>query len=1134
MKKNPYESRISDYRSLLRRIVPAVIVLGMAAGGYIPAQVDGVDLRVAKGVNGEVLLDWAGGAPTFEVFRSELPASVVTTANRIGETLEWQFVDMPQGDSLQFYRVRTRSDCFIAIADAVVRSDDPDNPLGNLGELLASNDSFVAHAFLRFQLDSIPSGSTIVQATLWLQQSNSVFGTSLVSLHGAMGSWLESSLTWNTSPGFVDLYDEPVHAAGTGPRSWDATAWVQAVSSGQVIDNGLVLEASPNNGVMELAYMSRETGAIDAPRMCIEWSDPQQDAFDALTADSQIPPSVRFIREFPVTVDAEITVSATDPVEAALEYLETYKNLYRLSSPTEDLFLARIVEDYGRSFVTLGLRRSNERVRSEMITVEVEPGMAYGSSAWMSPDQAFPDSVVQLTPRQAIDAALAALPAVQNEALSEPSLEWFNPNLDVDTGGTTRLAWRVAIQGVDTVTGRTGTWIVHVDAETGGSIREYLEEITADRPGEDFDIEDVAFSVSSSCWDSPFVTVDDEWFDEDGSTGYPGAASDSFLDGQHAYDYSHLVYHYYYDTFGRRSWDGDEEEVEVMVHVGNPSGGRDWNNASYNSGCDHVKFGNGWVTRDVFGHEFTHGLIASTSELRYENQSGALNESYADFFGAMQDGNWIIGEDLEGGSFGAVRDMSNPPAFSDPDHMNQKIPDVAVPDCGPGGNDCGAVHTNSGIPNKVAFLIADGGFHNGLTIGGIGTVKAERLLHDVVRARLNESSQFINARDVTVAQARRYWTTGAYGVSLLNVCDVINAYASVGLGNPDTDCDGYPNAPTDDGDGDGVADGVDNCPLEHNRTQADQDGDLIGDRCDPDRDGDGVTNADDNCPETVNPGQEDSDGDGRGNPCNDFDGDTVIDIDDNCPADPNAAQGDVDLDGEGDVCDSDIDGDAVPNGVDECPRHYDPPQLDVDGDGVGDVCDNCINDSNFDQVDTDRDGEGNACDIDDDGDGVDDVDDNCSTVYNPRQMDNDADGVGLFCDETELDNLDGLRLAAELSVLFDHLDLATPIRIPVFPCRDATCPNRLPAVQNVAVHVDLAPAYGARIVDSYGHTVSKISFSPDGKLDLHFPTDHDYFYRDGATGVPFKGRSYFLELQAPPGSVPGTVAGIVRVTSSQQ
>jgi hypothetical protein len=57
-----------------------------------------------------------------------------------------------------------------------------------------------------------------------------------------------------------------------------------------------------------------------------------------------------------------------------------------------------------------------------------------------------------------------------------------------------------------------------------------------------------------------------------------------------------------------------------------------------------------------------------------------------------------------------------------------------------------------------------------------------------------------------------------------------------------------------DADGDGIADGDDNCPNVFNPDQLDSDGDGVGDACD-------------NCIETPNPDQADSDGDGIGDAC---------------------------------------------------------------------------------------------------------------------------------------------------------------------------------------------------------------------------------------------------------------------------
>jgi N-acetylneuraminic acid mutarotase len=160
-----------------------------------------------------------------------------------------------------------------------------------------------------------------------------------------------------------------------------------------------------------------------------------------------------------------------------------------------------------------------------------------------------------------------------------------------------------------------------------------------------------------------------------------------------------------------------------------------------------------------------------------------------------------------------------------------------------------------------------------------------------------------------------------------------------------------------DSDDDGLSDGCDDCPLVANPSQADFDGDGLGDACDPDDDNDGALDATDNCPFLPNVDQADPDADGVGSAC------------DNCPAFANPTQVDGDGDGLGDACDAcpldaqnDNDQDGLCGNVDNCPTLANHAQLDSDADGRGDFCDNCPSVANLSQTDADGDGSGDACD----------------------------------------------------------------------------------------------------------------------------------------------------------------------------
>jgi len=167
-------------------------------------------------------------------------------------------------------------------------------------------------------------------------------------------------------------------------------------------------------------------------------------------------------------------------------------------------------------------------------------------------------------------------------------------------------------------------------------------------------------------------------------------------------------------------------------------------NVAISSGCLNAFFSDfvgeaffclGVATDDVVGHEFTHGVIAASSRLAYQDESGALNESLADLFGNLffpdaTPGSWLVGEKS---AMGAIRDMVNPASKGQPATMAAYVPRGAGCTDWPTSCDSGGVHTNSGITNKAWTLLSDG--VTGVTTG-MGRAKLTRLAFLTMTQRL--------------------------------------------------------------------------------------------------------------------------------------------------------------------------------------------------------------------------------------------------------------------------------------------------------------------------------------------------------------------------------------------------------------
>lgn len=234
------------------------------------------------------------------------------------------------------------------------------------------------------------------------------------------------------------------------------------------------------------------------------------------------------------------------------------------------------------------------------------------------------------------------------------------------------------------------------------------------------------------------------------------------------------AFEYFRNVHNRRSINGNGGNIISLINVadddGSSMGNAFWNGLAIFYGNGDGAFRELARGLDVAGHEMSHGVIQSTANLEYRNESGALNESFADIFGAMIDrDDWLIGEDVvKTNAFpsGALRSLENPhngAATNDfnrgwqPKHYNERFTGTA---------DNGGVHINSGIPNHAFFRYAS----------AIGKDKAEKVFYRALTNYLTKSSRFVDCRVAVIKAA-----TDLHGSSSQEVAAARTAFDAVGI-----------------------------------------------------------------------------------------------------------------------------------------------------------------------------------------------------------------------------------------------------------------------------------------------------------------------------------------------------------------
>lgn len=370
----------------------------------------------------------------------------------------------------------------------------------------------------------------------------------------------------------------------------------------------------------------------------------------------------------------------------------------------------------------------------------------------------------------------------------------------------------------------------------------------------------------------------------DSNTHFSASSQAEAVDGHYA---AHQFFVFLDHTFGRDGLDGSGGPTYASSLVGSGSVftvivdyGYLQAQAAYATGIIYLGDGDGvnygpMTSTDIVGHELGHGVNEDNAGFLYMDESGALDEHFADVYGAALErylegsaaDHWNLGEDVytPGVPGDAIRSMDDPTSDGvSVDHYDDRYT---------GTLDNGGVHVNSGIGNLAFVLVADGGNHptdGGTAITGVSFDTALAIWHRAAEHYLTSSATYADARTATRTAARDLYGDGSAELEavdgawdLVGVAGASGCHTSLpgsynyctpscpcddgeGHCSDDTECDGGATCSADVGASHGYAWYVDVCEDDCHGSRSPGDGNYCTAAC-PCEDGEGGCTNDTQC-----------------------------------------------------------------------------------------------------------------------------------------------------------------------------------------------------------------------------------------------------------------------------------------------
>jgi len=450
------------------------------------------------------------------------------------------------------------------------------------------------------------------------------------------------------------------------------------------------------------------------------------------------------------------------PEETSRSFLEKWHSLFVSESSAVGFDDIRITTSDSRSYVRYQQKYAVLEVFGAQMIIQVNKagGIEAVISDIMRDTTELDTGKVSLKP--SIDSFTAKEKAVQFLAAqhqqelefeaSLPTLKIFSPAV-VGNTGIVALVWQTEVGNVGE---RFVKELLLVDAHTGEITFHYSLIYTA-KHREIYDYEGRTYNPILVRQEGPnLYGVDDV---------------------DRAYDYLGDTYDFYYSHHGRDSFDNNGTDLIAEVRYGV------WD--AWWLDTDRMRIGEGCVTDDTVGHEFTHGVTECESQLGGTNEPGAIRESLCDMWGEWIDQTYNHNNDqyaynddddseaakwylFEDDIYGAFRNMKNPHQFGHP----EKLYEAGYWYNGDPSSD-EFTHQNNGVCNKLCYLLTDGDYFNGYTISGMGIPKTADLFYECQTNLLPSNAFYYDLGNVLILAAYNVGLTEDERNNVKNACAAV-------------------------------------------------------------------------------------------------------------------------------------------------------------------------------------------------------------------------------------------------------------------------------------------------------------------------------------------------------------------------